>query len=100
MSDKVRIVHPATGHVGEVSRGAFERRSRKLGWVLADEAVPVTERVVTEAWNRASAPSEDDLNAELDERAQLRQLLADRGVTGWDGRTGVKKLRQLAEDTE
>lgn len=34
--EKVRIVHPASGRESEVSRGAFERRSSKLGWVLAD----------------------------------------------------------------
>jgi hypothetical protein len=34
--ERVRIVHPATGHESEVSRGAFERRSSKLGWDLAD----------------------------------------------------------------
>jgi hypothetical protein len=37
-ADKVRIHHPETGNVSAVSRSAFERRSRKLGWVLADEA--------------------------------------------------------------
>ncbi|HLU95324.1 MAG TPA: hypothetical protein VKZ89_00635 [Thermobifida alba] len=36
MTDRVRIVHPGTGQVSEVSRRAFENRSRKLGWVLAD----------------------------------------------------------------
>jgi hypothetical protein len=35
-AEKVRIVHPTTGHESEVSRSAFERRSSKLGWVLAD----------------------------------------------------------------
>jgi hypothetical protein len=35
-ADKVRIVHPETGAESEVSRSAFDRRSSKLGWVLAD----------------------------------------------------------------
>jgi hypothetical protein len=35
-TEKVRIVHSVTGHESEVSRGAFERRSSKLGWILAD----------------------------------------------------------------
>lgn len=34
--ERVHIVHPATGAESEVSRGAFDRRSSKLGWVLAD----------------------------------------------------------------
>jgi hypothetical protein len=116
MSDKVRIVHPNhPGHVGEVTRSAYERRSRKLGWVLVeDEPFDEETAAVNEVTTALTAfrddlkaeagfvapPSEDDLNNQLDERDQLRQLLTDRGVTGWDGRTGVKKLRQLAEESE
>jgi hypothetical protein len=100
MSDKVRIVHPNhPGQVGEVTRGAYERRSKGLGWVLADEQVSVTEADIAEAWNRAAAPSEADLNTQLDERDRLRRTLTERGVAGWDGRTGVKKLRQLTEES-
>lgn len=93
MSDKVRIVHPNhPGHVGEVTRGAYERRSKGLGWQLADYADGLQAEIAT-------APSQDELNAQLDEKDQLRQVLTDRGVTGWDGRTGVKKLRQLTEES-
>lgn len=55
MKDTVTIWHPNhPGVTSQVSRGSFERRSSKLGWLLADDAAPAPvvderERLLAEA---------------------------------------------------
>lgn len=103
MSD-VRLYHPGRDRTVSVPAHLWPGRLASKGWQLADDPqAPVTEHDVAQAWNAAAAPavpSQDEPDAQPDEKAQLQQVLTDRGVTGWDGRTGIKKLRQLVEETE
>lgn len=79
MNHPVRIVHPASGTESVVSRSSFDRRSSRLGWVLAPE------------------PTEPDPAPEppADEEAELRAFLEGHGVVV-DGRWRLKRLRTEA----
>lgn len=91
MSERVFIRHP--GHPernGFVSQTAFNALWSKKGYVIeAQEEVTLPS---------GEPVSDDALNEELDEKARLRGVLDARGVE-YDGRLGIKRLRQLVEQT-
>lgn len=104
MSDTVRITHPERDRTLTVPANLFPGRLAAKGWRLAADQPPrvqVTERDIVHAWNTANAPadpapSEGDLNAQLDEKAALRAELERLGIEV-DGRWGLKRLRTEAE---
>jgi hypothetical protein len=103
MSDRVRITHPDhPGLVREVSRTAYERRSRRLGWQIADGPSEEAQQWVAEAWNKATAPAgepDPDVPVDVSEKDQLQQILRDRGVS-FHHRHGIPKLRELVAESD
>lgn len=90
-ADTVRITHPRYPEVSTVvSRGAYERRSRRLGWQLADDASPEVTEVSEPTRQEQVTPDK----AELLERARAL------GIEGVDGRTGLRKLREAIANHE
>lgn len=117
MSD-VEIHHPAWDRTIRVPADLWPGRLAAKGWELVgnselrievgesgSDLVDLPPGAVVAAWNKAVAPApptEHDLNAQLDEKDQLRAELEAAGVEV-DGRWGLKRLRAEAEaarDTE
>lgn len=89
MSDRVFVRDPANpDRNGYVTQRAYDALWSKKGYEI----------VQPEAGAPAPDPDLEALNEELDEKTQLRGILDERGVS-FDGRMGVKRLRQLVEET-
>lgn len=90
MSDRIFVrdpEHPERN--GYVSQTAYDALWSKKGYVIeAPDPGPGSTESLTD----------EDLNAELDEKARLRGILDERGIE-FDGRLGIKRLRQLVEQS-
>ena len=93
MSDIVRITHPERDRTLTVPANLFPGRLASKGWQLADwqpQPATVPSGVVE------PEVSPEALNAQLDEKAELRAELERLGI-GYDGRSGLKTLRAQVE---
>ena len=95
---EVEIHHPQWGRTMQVPAEMYPGRLAAKGWQLVRD-VPAAAEPSPEPEPPAGSFVAYQERA-VDAKVRLRQILTERGVTGWDGRTGVKKLRQLVEESE
>lgn len=99
MDDRVFIRHPDQPHRnGYVTRRAFDSLWSRKGYVIEGDDTPAPDPAV-EPVEVPPTPSQDALNAKLDEKDQLRRLLEANGIEV-DGRWGLKRLRTEAAPLE
>lgn len=99
MNETVEIHHPGRGKTIKVPSRLFPGRLAAKGWQRVGLPYDPAEFQDLDIPLAAEPePTPDQLNDELDEKTRLRTILDDRGVE-YDGRLGIKRLRQLVEQT-
>lgn len=108
--ENVEIVHPQyPGVVSTVSRGAYERRSRKLGWRIASGEATRPPDPLARYRNTGDEPEAptgsfvEHQERAVANKAELLERARALGIEGVDGRTSVRKLTEAIaarEDSE